>query len=162
MQNAKCKMQTPRLRTHKTNFRKIKSPIWFFVVLKIRYQPSRSRVRMISELQNRQFAREWAKICADSAQTKRSFCLLFWKVGAQAAWAVQSLTNFSYQDPLAAFLWRYKRKEKLTKETLNAGLRAPHPRHYAWSGRFWKSDGKHQRKASANTVQNISSKRVQT
>jgi hypothetical protein len=32
----------------------------------------------------------------------------------------------------------------------NTGLRAPYPRHYAWSGRFWKSDAKQSRVVSKN------------
>ena len=67
------------------------------------------------------------------------------KVGERLIVIIDGATIFKHQTSLAAFLWRNKRKEKLTKETLNTGLRAPYPRHCAWSARFWKSAAKQSR-----------------
>ena len=104
------------------------------------------------------------------AQTNLLFCVAFSKATARAALAqktalflfaklflfgailskrksvngilisIVSGTILKHQTSLAAFLWQNRRKEKLTKETLSTGLRAPYPRHCAWGTTFEKVD----------------------
>ena len=52
--------------------------------------------------------------------------------------SINSATNYRYQDFLAAFLCRKRRKEKLTKETPSA--LTPRRRHYSWRATYKKVD----------------------
>ena len=52
--------------------------------------------------------------------------------------SIDSAINYRYQDFLAAFLCRKRRKEKLTKETPSA--LTPRRRHYSWRATFKKVD----------------------
>ena len=89
----------------------------------------------------------------------RLFCVAFSKATARAALAQKTAFSFCkafsfvplaskekasleywYQKLWAAFLWLNSRKEKLTKETANTGLRAPYLRHYSWRPTFEKVD----------------------
>ena len=90
----------------------------------------------------------FAKQMSDVSQTRKEV------PSASKEKALQRQTNLRYQDFLAAFLSQNRRKEKLTKETPSA--LTPRGRHYAWGGRFCKSDAKQSRKASANIVRNRS------